>query len=131
MALKNGIKIITLLGIAISIAFFTLVFLFDSGSWEQLSTKQSPDGKYSLYLYNYNSDGDTHAPYGQYIFFHPEYKISNPIKSDVIFAGYCENISYTWVSITEIKIICKTQDTKNIRTQSNKIFGINVNVQTQ
>ncbi|MFT6138717.1 MAG: hypothetical protein ACJAUJ_001812 [Salibacteraceae bacterium] len=130
--MKNLIKIIISFALVIFIAILAAIYLLDSMDWDYVSSKKSPSGQYGLYLYNYQSDGDTHAPYGQYIFFHPEYRITKPIKSDVIFAGYCKGgTEYSWASDMEINITCQAQDSKNIRTQSNKIFGIKVNVHTQ
>ena len=130
--MNKVVKIIAVITVLITTVFITLVNYLDSMDWDYVSSKKSPNGRYGLYLYNYLSDGDTHAPYGQYIFFNPEYRVVNPNRSDVIFAGSCgENVGYSWVSNTEIKIVCPAQEIDSIRTRSERIFGIKVNLQSQ
>ena len=132
MILSKVIKIIIALAALVLVIFITLSRYISEVEWEYISSNISPNGKYGVYLYNYQSDGDEHAPYGQYLFFKPEYRIANPLEGNVIFAGYCGvGLSYSWVSDMEIRIICPNLKEEDVRTVSNKIFGIHVKLLAQ
>jgi len=109
------------------------LFLFiEHSSWGLISSKKSPDQSYILHHYKYYSDSNRHAPYGDYVFLGSKYSRKPGKKGHVVFAGYCRNsLTYFWENDKEVNVICKIQDTKDIRTYSAKVFGITINVQTE
>jgi hypothetical protein len=114
------------------LVLFTLDKLIDQTYWEQVSEMDAPDGAFTLYEYNYFSDGDRHAPYGTYIFIKPGYSKLKPIDSHVIFAGYCSNNNlYQWVGSKEIKITCIGSEKDSVKTQALKAYGINIYVNNE
>ena len=86
---------------------FAIGIMVDQESWGKVSEADSPDGTFTMFQYNYFSDGNRHAPYGSYIFIKRSSSHKKPIDSYVIFAGYCSNDNlYKWASNTEIDITC-------------------------
>ncbi len=119
-----GIIVLSLLA---GLGLFALGMMMDQASWKQVSETDSPDGAFTVFEYNYFSDGNRHAPYGTYVFIKLGYSHKNPIDSYVIFAGYCDNDNlYKWASNTEIDITCIASEKDSVKTLSKKAYGINI-----
>ena len=130
--MKKLLKGLALLALITGLGLFISVKMIEQTYWEPVSEKHSPDGAFTLYEYNYSSDGNRHAPYGTYIFIKPSYSNKKPINSHVIFAGYCSNSDlYKWVGSTEVEITCIASEKDNVRTQATKAYGINVRANTE
>lgn len=126
MVRKFLIGIVVLLLLA-GIGFLAIYILVDRTSWEQVSKADSPDGKFTLFEYNYFSDGNRHAPYGSYLFIKPSNSNKKPMNSYVIFAGYCSNDNlYKWASNTAIGIRCTASEKDTVKTLSKKAYGIHI-----
>lgn len=93
-------------------------------SWEEKGSKPSPDGHASIYEYCYMSDGDRHAPYGTYIFIGPANGILPPTSRHVVYAGYCDELAYEWVTNDVIELSLGECESKNIRTLAKKAYGV-------
>ena len=131
-AVKKIILTIFILVVIAICVVAILVFTYYPNEWQFVSSKASPNNKNALYLYNNVSDFDRHAPYGQYVFFSQQATFKKASDGHIIFAGYCqEPIEFAWQSNEQINIICINSDSNKIRTSSNKVLGINVNLQTQ
>ena len=118
-----------------SIAIFIFISLlisallyYESTLWDEMSSKISPDGKWSITHYDYKTDTDRHAPYGNYLILRNTYLISRMTTGEhVIFGGYCPNsLEYEWISEKHIKITCTENDLPEIRTLSNQAYGIKI-----
>ncbi len=124
--------VITLIAASFAYVIGTLFLKhFDGIDWEAESEKISPNKAFALYQYQHLSDGDRHAPYGTYIFMRQTTGLNNPRNGHLIFAGYCnEEMSYSWSGNGEINISCHSNEPDNIKTLSNKAFGIQINLGT-
>lgn len=111
------------------IGLLILNLIIEQDSWNQIAEKSSPNGKYTLYEYNYYSDKNRHAPYGTYIFLKPKGSSRKPINGYVIFAGYCVNKNiFEWISNDKINISCLAKENDSVKTLSSNAYGIKINI---
>lgn len=64
------------------------------------------------------------SPYGTYLFIGPANGFKSPTSKHVVFAGYCDELSYNWVSNELIEISLGECEGKDIRTLAKKAYGI-------
>jgi len=100
--------------------------------WDSVTSKVSPQKEYIIHEYKYGSDTDLHAPYGSYLYIQPSSDIKPGYEGHLIFAGYCnKGLKYYWLTNSTINIICSTNQPNNIRTESNKVYGIKISVNSK
>jgi len=100
--------------------------------WKSVSAKESPNKELVASCFNYNSDGNRHAPYGTYVFLNQAHRSINPTKGHIIFAGYCENnLSLNWQSNTELSIKCKVSKPESLRSLSTFAYGVSIKFESQ
>lgn len=92
--------------------------------YDILSSKSSPNGSYIITELNSMSEG-AHAPYGQHLVLSRR-PVNTPDKGYVIFAGYCNKLSYEWSSDTDITILCSGLDKEKVRSSAIKAYGIQI-----
>lgn len=88
------------------------------------SSKRSPNGNYIITEFDSMSEG-AHAPYGQHLTV-SKMPVNTPDKGYVIFAGYCNDLSYVWNSDTNITISCSGFDQEKVRSRAINAFGIKI-----
>ena len=94
------------------------------------SNKVSPNGAFSITEFYSKSDSAGHAaPYGQHLVLSREKLISHPDKGDLIFAGYCSNLSYEWNQENNISIVCKSGGNPQIMAHSTMVYGVKIDLQ--
>ena len=125
-------KVLTYIAVLVMLAvvfFVASYFYVVDMHWIQISKSISPDTTLVIHEYNYASDGDSHAPYGTYLFLNSSFNLIIPRSGHIIFAGYCqEPFSYSWLNQDHININCKTIKTKDIRTLSSRAYGAKISV---
>lgn len=89
------------------------------------SSERSPNGSYIITGFDSMSEG-AHAPYGQHLTL-SKLPVNTPDKGYVIFAGYCNKLSYVWNSDTDITISCSGLDEEKVRSSAVKAYGIKIN----
>lgn len=128
------ILIWTILTIILVLLFAALVLMyshFGVWSWKEMSSRESPNGEFFVYYYEYSSDLNRHAPYGTYLYLSPRYKKAMPRTGYVIFAGYCtDTVGYQWESNDKLSVNCATEEQSDVRTSSAKAYGITIDLQT-
>ena len=101
-----------------------LLISVDYGMHYLVSTESAPGG--SLIVTELHSLSESgHAPYGQYLVLSRK-QVTTPDKGFVIFAGYCNSLSYSWISNTEIFISCDSGNSDTIRTKSIRALGVEI-----
>lgn len=124
--MRKILKYLVFILLFVVTAIIALVYYSDVIiNWTPISAKESPNKVFLASGYNYDSDGDRHAPYGTYVFLTQSNIISRPTKGHVVFAGYCENnLTLLWQSNTELTIKCKMHKKAAVRSLSSVAYGV-------
>lgn len=126
--MKTTIRI--LMGVMLVVLILMAVGYFSAKNlhWEFLGEQTSPDGRFNTAIYNYQSDGDRHAPYGYYIYLQTN-NLLNRKEGDLLFAGYCEiTPEIEWVSDHQLVIHCNAKTPDDIRTLMSRVYGIEISL---
>jgi len=116
-------RILICLFVLVGLGIAAILVLAPS-SWEEKGAKLSPDGNTKIFEYYYMSDGNRHAPYGTYLFIGPANGILPATSRHVVYAGYCDGLSYEWVSYELIEISLGECEGKYIRTLARNAYGV-------
>ena len=100
------------------------IVLLGPSSWEERGTKLSPDGLTRIVEYAYMDDRNRHAPYGTYLLLAPAEGVLPATFGHVAYAGYCDDISYEWLSNEVIELSLGECKSENIRTLASQAYGI-------
>ncbi len=107
------------------ISLRALIYFFDGVDYDISSSKRSPDGRHLITEIQSMSEG-SHAPYGQHLVFSWR-PVNTPDKGYVIFAGYCDDLTYSWISDIEITISCSGSGEQKVRSRAVNAYGIQIN----
>lgn len=126
MKSKIAITVLSLLILGY-VSFRVLIYFFDGIDYKILSSKRSPDANYLITEFQSMSEG-SHAPYGKHLVLSWG-PVNKPDKGHVIFAGYCNTLTYSWASEKEITVECNSTEKDNIKSISTAAYGIEINYQ--
>ena len=129
--MKTAIRILVGVMLVVLILMAAVYFSARNIHWDFIGEQSSPDKQFSTVIYNYQSDGDRHAPYGYYVYLQTS-NLLNQRKGDLLFAGYCETAPRTqWVSNLQLNIHCRSKEPDDVRTLMRRIYGIDININPQ
>ena len=126
LCVKSGTPAVVLSLLVVGyLAFRVTIYLFDGMDYQVLSTQKSPDGS-RLLTHMKSMSESSHAPYGDHLVL-SRWGVNTPDKGYVVFAGYCENLDYSWGSSEAISITCSGENKEElIKTLVKKAYGIRV-----
>lgn len=126
--MKTTIRIFAGLALVLLILLVAGYFFTRNIHWNYLGMEKSPSGVFNAAIYNYQSDGDRHAPYGYYIYLQTS-NLPSQRKGDLVFAGYCKTTpKVEWISDHQLIIYCEAKNAEDIRSLMSRIYGIGIQV---
>ncbi|MDY6922060.1 MAG: hypothetical protein SV765_17820 [Pseudomonadota bacterium] len=107
------------------ISFRSAVYWLEGMDYQELSSKESPNGA-TLLTHIQSMNEGSHAPYGDHLILSRR-GVNSSGEGYVVFAGYCESLEYLWISSQAISINCLSKDDeKSIKTLAAEAYGIRV-----
>ena len=73
-------------------------------------------------------ENDAHVPYGNHLYLTRASLIDKPESGYLVYAGYCKEVYYKWISANKIEIDLHGCKTEHVKTLSTKAFGIDIGV---
>ncbi|GIT99927.1 hypothetical protein TSL6_04340 [Sulfurovum sp. TSL6] len=121
--MKSKITIISLsLIIVMYLAFKGFIHILSSSNYKLNSIKSASNTKFIVSEFESLSEAG-HAPYGKHLTLSKK-PIDTPSEGHIIYAGYCLNLEYSWLSNNRIQVNCRTDKPENPVSLSKTAYGI-------
>lgn len=104
------------------LAFKGLIHISNSLSYQLNTTKLASNKKFIVSEFESISEAG-HAPYGKHLTLSKK-PIDSPGQGHIIYAGYCLNLEYSWLSDNRIQVKCRTDKPEKVISLSKTAYGI-------